>query len=104
VSFAIKSITIAFVCRRGGVKLAGAIGRRTAEFRLARLELLRLIGRGAGIGTGEVIENLFRKFSDLFLSYYFLKHRVLENLLLNQIGKLERSHLQHLDALPQLRR
>ena len=51
-----------------------------------------------------MIENLLGQLLSLFLSRHFFQHRVLEHLLLNEISQLERSHLQHLDALPQLRR
>jgi hypothetical protein len=63
-----------------------------------------MIGRRARIGAGKVVENLFRELTNLFLRGNLFKDRVLEDLLLNEIGQLQSSHLQHLDALPQLRR
>ena len=54
--------------------------------------------------AGHVIENFFRQLLRLFLGGDFLEDRILVQLLLDQISQLERSHLQHLDPLPQLRR
>jgi hypothetical protein len=51
-----------------------------------------------------MVQNLFRQLLRFFLRRYFLQHRILEQLRLNQISQLKRSHLQHLDALTQLRR
>jgi len=51
-----------------------------------------------------VIENLFRELTNLFLRNNLFKHWILKNLLLNEISQFESSHLQHLDALAQLRR
>ena len=49
-----------------------------------------------------MIEDLFSNLLHFFLARHFFEHRVLQQLLLNEIGQLERRHLQHLDALPQL--
>jgi hypothetical protein len=51
-----------------------------------------------------MIENLLGKLLHLFLARHFFEHRILQQLLLNEISQLERRHLQHLDALAQLRR
>ena len=52
----------------------------------------------------QMIENLFSHLAGFFLRGYFFEHGIFQQLLLNEIGELERSHLQHLDALAQLRR
>ncbi len=51
-----------------------------------------------------MIQNLFSELLHLFLGRHFFENRVLQQLLLNEIGQFERSHLQHLDPLAQLRR
>jgi len=51
-----------------------------------------------------VIENLVSQFASFFLGRHLFEHRILVQLLLDQVGQLERSHLQHLDPLTQLRR
>jgi hypothetical protein len=51
-----------------------------------------------------VIEYLLRNLLHLFLRWDFFEYRIFQQLLLNEIGQLERSHLQHLDPLAQLRR
>ena len=51
-----------------------------------------------------MIEDFLRELAHFFLCRYFFQHRVFQQLLLNEIAQLERGHLQHLDALAQLRR
>ncbi len=51
-----------------------------------------------------MIEDLLSDLLHLLLRRHFFEYRVLQQLLLNEIAQLERSHLQHLDALAQLRR
>ena len=49
-----------------------------------------------------MIENFLSDLLHFFLCRHFFEHRVLQQLLLNEIAQLERRHLQHLDALAQL--
>ena len=49
-----------------------------------------------------MIENFLSNLLHFFLCRHFFEHRILQQLLLNEIGQFERGHLQHLDALPQL--
>jgi hypothetical protein len=51
-----------------------------------------------------MIEDLLGNFLDLFLRRHFFEYRIFQQLLLNEIAQLERSHLQHLNALAQLGR
>ena len=49
-----------------------------------------------------MIQNLLGQFASFFLGRDLFEHRILSKLLLDQIGKLKRGHLQHLDTLPEL--
>ena len=51
-----------------------------------------------------MIQNFLGQLARLFLGRDLFEHRIFSQLLLNQVGELKRSHLQHLDPLPQLRR
>ncbi len=53
---------------------------------------------------GRLIENTFADLMHFIARLDFLKHWILDHLLLDQVVELERSHLEHFDALPQLRR
>ena len=51
-----------------------------------------------------MVEDLLSQLARFFLGRDFFEHRVLSHLLLNQLRQFQRGHLQHLDALAQLRR
>ena len=51
-----------------------------------------------------MVEDLLGHLLRFFLRGDFFEDGILVQLLLDQIGQLQRSHLQHLDPLPQLRR
>ncbi len=49
-----------------------------------------------------MIQDLLGQFARLFLGRNLFEHGIFSELLLNQVSELDRSHLQHLDALTQL--
>jgi hypothetical protein len=51
-----------------------------------------------------VIENLFRKLTNLFLARHLFENGILQQLLLNQVRQLQRRHLEHLNPLAELGR
>ena len=86
-----------------GFALTRTVGRRCAELRrrgfdIERRKILDLTT------TGHVVEDLLGHLLRFFLRGDFFEDGILVKLLLDQVGQLERSHLQHLDPLPQLRR
>ena len=89
--------------RNRSIQFSGAIRRRRAQLRFHRLAG-RFVKTAAIVRAGQMIENLFRQLARFFLRRDFFEHRIFQQLLLNQLTQLERSHLQHLDALPQLGR
>ena len=88
---------------RSAVGLTATIRRGFADFRRRCFDRRsRQILKIAA--ARHVIENLLGQFPGFFLRGNFLEHWIFVQLLLNEISKLERIHLQHLDPLPQLRR
>src|SRR5712692_4528731 len=83
--------------------LTSPIRRRRAQigrcgFYRGRRKILQLAT------TGHVIEYLLGHLLRFFLRGDFFEYGILVQWLLDQVGQLESSHLQHLDPLPQLRR
>ena len=87
--------------RRFDFALARAVRGRPSRTRRGRFNR-----RGFKVfelpAAGHVIQNLFGQFARLFLGRNLFEHRIFSKLLLDQVGKLERGHLQHLDTLPEL--
>jgi len=83
--------------------LSCAIRRWSSQAGFACLigHVIKTTGR---VGARQMIQNLFGQLARFLLRSHFLQHRVFQQLLLNQIRQLECGHLQHLDALTQLRR